>query len=307
VRSDHVRIPGYLRDCVPRIFGPPGERWLDALPALAIALADRWELGLGSAYTGGTHALVLAVTRADGSPAALKIPMLDDENYAEPRALRAYRGEGAVLLYDHDPESGAMLLERAEPGTSLETEPRREEALSRALARWRRLRRSVPAAEAEHYPSARTLATRWSTDLPARQRRLRLPEFDRIVGYASDLAARFAAASDGPALLINRDGHLGNILRAQREWCLLIDPKPLIGEAAFEGGHPVIRILQQAGPGTTGAAAVSRVAVGLGVDPDRLRGWALLRAVDNACWAAESGADPTPHLAVVHALAHGRQ
>jgi streptomycin 6-kinase len=295
-----VEIPDELRGWVPQVFGERGVRWLADLPDLARALAARWELRLGRPYLGGTHALVLAVDRPDGSPAVLKIPVVDDENYAEADALLAYDGDGAVLLYDRDRDSGALLLERSEPGTALLEHPDRERALTIAYGLSCRLRRPPPAGV--RFPAARDLAARWAVDLPQRQRRHRLPGADRRVARAAEVARRYADAPQGPELLINRDLHLGNVLRAERRPWLLIDPKPLVGEAAFEGGFPVLKLLFDGWPGDR---AVDRVAAGLGVDAARVRGWAFLRALADALWLAGIDDDPGDYLTMAEALDPG--
>src|SRR5262245_51036971 len=101
-------------------FGARGRAWMEALPGVVADLERRWELRLGArAYGGGSHSLVLPVTRSDGAPAVLKVPVLDAENRREADALRAYAGDGAALLYAADEASGALLLERLEPGTPL--------------------------------------------------------------------------------------------------------------------------------------------------------------------------------------------
>jgi streptomycin 6-kinase len=299
-----LAIPESLRRDLPRIFGQRGRDWLDALPAATYGLAERWRLGLGPAYGGGTHALVLAVTRADGSPAALKVPVVDDENYAEADALLAYDGDGAVRLLDYDRGSGALLLERAEPGTALLEHPDRDAAVEIACRLLRRLRR--PAPPGARFPLARHVAAGWVDGLPDRQRGHRLAELDRLLPDAVATAERYADAPAGPELLINRDLHLGNILRARREPWLLIDPKPLVGEAAFEGGFPVLKRLEDAGPDPgplVADRAADQVAAGLAVDVDRVRGWALLRAMESALWTADQGRDPGTELGWVRALA----
>ncbi len=43
-----------------------------------------------------------------------------------------------------------------------------------------------------------------------------------------------APSSDPPAWLVNQDLHGGNVLRAEREPWLVIDPKPLVGERELE-------------------------------------------------------------------------
>jgi streptomycin 6-kinase len=280
------------------------------LPDTAAALAQRWALWLGAPYSGGTHSLVLRATTADGLPVVLKVPFRDDENYAEAAALRCYDGDGAVRLLAYDESTGALLLERAEPGSPLSRHPNRRAAIAIACGLLRRLRRPAPPDE---FPSVVALARRWAKELPARQRRHRLPGVGPAVAEAAELAADYAERPEGPPLLVNRDAHLGNVVHAQRGRWLLIDPKPVVGEAAFEAAHPVLATL--ADPTATGEAAAGEVdaataarattlwSIGLGVDPVRVRGWALVQAVADALWSAEVGISPAADLALIRALA----
>ena len=139
-----MEVPDELRRTVIAWFGDDGRRWCDTAPAVAARLIDTWELRPGAILQGATHALVLACTRADGSPAVLKLPFVDRENRAEAEALRLYDGDGAVRLLDHDPACGALLLERLVPGTPLLDLPDRTRALDIACGLLRRLRRPPP-------------------------------------------------------------------------------------------------------------------------------------------------------------------
>lgn len=304
-RSD-ITIPQDLSDSVERWFGERGRRWLGDLPATAAALAERWELRLGAPYSGGTRALVLRATAAEGAAAVLKIPIRDDEDHAEADALRVYDGDGAVRLLAYDEQTGALLLERAEPGSPLAGHPDPAAAIEIACRLLRRLRR--PAPPGSEFASVVALAERWADELPQRQRRLRLPNADGLVAEAVDLARRYAAAPDGPPLLINQEAHLGDMVRAQRGRWLLIDPAPLTGEAAFEAGYPVLKMLAATmSPGErerdAAAGVVASWAIGLGVDPARVRGWALVRATRDALRTAGAGGNPSAELDHAAALA----
>ncbi len=57
--------------------------------------------------------------RPDGTPAVLKLQILDEETEGEPVALRLWDGDGAVRLLDHDPATGTMLLERLDAARML--------------------------------------------------------------------------------------------------------------------------------------------------------------------------------------------
>src|SRR5262249_11061237 len=124
--NDHFVVPDDVRANVIHVFGDAGRDWLQQLPRAAGELVARWQLSpRGRAYGGCTHALGLPATSTNGVDAFPKIPAADDENRLEAAALRCYCGHGAVQLYGADAASGALLLERAEPGTPLADHPDR--------------------------------------------------------------------------------------------------------------------------------------------------------------------------------------
>jgi streptomycin 6-kinase len=294
-------LPCGVRANVLRVFGDRGRAWLDALPAVVADLARRWELRLSvRMYGGGTHSLVLAATRADGSPALLKVPARDEENRHEAAALHAYAGDGAALLFAADPATGALLMERLEPGTPLMDHPDRDLAIDVACGLLRRLRRPVPAGHPFHPVPA--LVRRWATTLPAGQARhgdpVPAPVMDRVTAALESLQV-----AEGPELLVNRDAHLLNVLAAEREPWLLIDPKPLVGEPAFDGGWLLIDVLLAGVTRENARRLAARIGDGLDVDGDRVRAWALLRAAENTFGELDSGCDPSVSLALVDALA----
>ncbi|BCJ38918.1 hydroxyurea phosphotransferase [Actinocatenispora thailandica] len=341
-------LPAGMADFIGTEFGPRGRRWLDDLPALVDTTCRRFGVRItGPVLPGGTHSYVVPV-RGDGRELVLKVPVLDEENFAECAALRCYAGDGAVRLYDVDLDSGALLLERADPGTPLLTEYERgalslDEVVDVAAGLLRRLRR-VPAGDLSHpapqsdgpaaatvaepFPLVRDLALRWARELPEAYRRftdapppspagaapsaggarptaprgaggpLPKPLFDE----ASELCVGFAEP-DGAEVLVNRDAHTGNVLsgRGGTAW-LLIDPKPVVGDAAFDAGHLVWDLLRYEPVPARAARLVDRVAAGLAVDRARVRGWALIRAVQNLTWAVPAG-EAAPYLAGAAALA----
>lgn len=286
-------VPRELR----RTVGARGRAWISALPAVVAELAERWELALGPPYSGGTHALVLAVTRADGSAAVLKVPLVDDENRAEAAALRCYDGDGAVRLYDADPWTGALLLERLEPGTPLVDHPDRDEAVAVACRLLRRLSRPAPREHA--FPLVCDVALRWADQIAA------AAWLPRAAAGEAEAFARAAAQQHG-VVLVNRDAHLGNMLAARREPWLLIDPKPLVGEPSFDAGWLLLDLLGDRPTPQIARRLVPLLAAGLDVDPGEVRGWAVLRAVENVVWSRSEGADPSEHLAQAAALSPGR-
>ncbi len=73
----------------------------------------------GEPFAYAYASLALPVTRADGSPAVLKVQFPDRESEHEADALALWDGAGAVRLLEHDRERATLLLERCLPGTPL--------------------------------------------------------------------------------------------------------------------------------------------------------------------------------------------
>jgi hypothetical protein len=88
--------------------------WLAGLPSLIAGLESEWGIRVGRPFTEGTEAYVAEATRADGTPAVLKlmIPRPGDHAGHEITVLRLAGGEGCARLLAADERRGAMLLER---------------------------------------------------------------------------------------------------------------------------------------------------------------------------------------------------
>ena len=114
-------VPAELAELHEKYSGDAGRLWIAGLPAMAVAAMDRWELVGDGQVASGAVALIIPVARRDGSKAVLKLQPVDDETAGEPAALRAWAGRGAVRLLEHDPSSGAMLLERLDASRDLNT------------------------------------------------------------------------------------------------------------------------------------------------------------------------------------------
>lgn len=311
-----VVLPVEVETTIRQVFGAGGARWIDELPGVVAGLAQRWGLSEFCApFGGGTHAYVVGVRRADRSWAVLKVPVVDDENVAEATALHLYGGDGAVRLLEFEPDSGALLLEWARPGTELLTQPgfpssegRPENAgkVAFACGLYRRLRRPVTAMP-DGYPALPVavdlvagVREQLAEPSPLLTEQISDPLRERVEYWCAALAE-----PGGPLLIVNRDTHLGNIVAAEREPWLLIDPKPCLGEAAFDAGF-LVMIQVQSNPSRAQAdSVVASTAAALDVDPERARGWALIRAVEEMTWAIEDH-DPDMlalHTAVAYALA----
>jgi streptomycin 6-kinase len=294
-----LKIPVNVRRNVVAWFGTDGEAWLDSIPETIGRLVDEWRLIIGSPLAGGTSSLVLTAAQRDGTPAVLKVPYVEDENRGEADALRHYGGVGAVQLYRHDPQSGALLLEKLLPGTGLETYPDADAAIDIACRLLRRLWQSPRCGH--RFALVRDLAHGWAETFPAENDRHGCPFPARLAEEAAQLARQLEQAG-GHDVVVNRDAHLANILAAEREPWLLIDPKPLVGDRAFDGAYLLLDRLGESPARSAVAPLLHKLAGGLGVERERLRGWAFLRAFENVLWALDVHESADAHLAKANAL-----
>ena len=223
-------LPQSLREGV-IAWKPDGQDWADSLPVLVRHCRELWQLEIGEPFEGGCTALVAPAERADGSSCVLKLRYPEDESRHEPEALERWAGNGAVRLLERDEVTGALLLEHLQPGTSLREVADIDEAIALACGVLRRLWQPV---EAGHpFATAQACAADWAGEIQRQYRTLGQP-FDAALLRAAVETFELLTDYDGESVVLHQDFHRGNVLRAQREPWLAIDPKPLAGEPAFD-------------------------------------------------------------------------
>jgi streptomycin 6-kinase len=112
-------LPPEFVERVHRIFGDRGREWLPLLADIVARCRDKWGLSLGT-ITPHISMNYIEFTETDsGVPVVLKVGVPHPELFSEMEALRLYGGRGAARLLDYDPELGAILMQRLQPGTML--------------------------------------------------------------------------------------------------------------------------------------------------------------------------------------------
>jgi streptomycin 6-kinase len=257
-------------------------RWREGAPALAEELAREWEVTLGEPYVPGAVGYVVRAETADGTPAVLKLSFLDRETEQEPDALERWDGDGAIRLLRRDAGRHAMLLERCEPGTPLSAAGPDValDVLAGLLPRlWR--------APADGFHTLVDEVDWWLENRLDTHRH----------GDTAAALARELAPSQGRLVLAHQDLHGDNVLAAEREPWLVIDPKPLAAEREFavvpiarspELGHSRRDVLRR----------IDTLSDALGLDRERVRGWVIVQTV---AWSG--GSDfVSDHMEVVEWL-----
>ncbi|HEY1820742.1 MAG TPA: aminoglycoside phosphotransferase family protein [Trebonia sp.] len=294
-----VVVPPWLRAA--REASADGLSWLDRLPELIGAACDRWRLEVsGPPYEGGVCGWVAPVSRADGSPAVLKVTWPHPEAAQEPAALRCWAGKGAIRVLEDDRATWTMLLEACRPGTPLRdadlpVERGLEIGANLLNALWGEGARLPPGHD---FDSMAETCDRSADVAAGRARRYgkvlaRLGVDLGVLDLGIQLL-RSLPRSAGRQVLVHGDFNPGNLLAAERSPFLAIDPKPLVGDPAYD---PWQLVAQLGWPFRREDAAslvwerIRRLADLLDLAPERIAAWGVARDVEGGLWATSVG-DP---------------
>ena len=275
-----MRLPDGVLGMVAR--GPDWARWVERLPTRLAGLLEEWELTPDGWSMHGYCSIVVPVRTSDGEPAVLKVAFdADEESQHEHLVLQHWGGRGAVRLLRAEPHRRAMLLERLHP-EDLTSVPDLE-ACEVVATLYPRL----------HLPALPQLLTvssyveRWSAALATMPRNAPVPR--RMVEHALSLARDLVADPASTGVIVHGDLHYFNVLAADREPWLVIDPKPMSGDPHFELAPMLWNRMEELGDAVR--AGVRRrfhtLVDAAGLDEARARDWVIVRMVLNAQWAVQ--------------------
>ena len=97
-----------------------------------------------------------------------------------------------------------------------------------------------------------------------------------LVGDGSRMFEELAHGPETDHVLLATDLHAGNVLRAEREPWLVIDPKPFVGDAAYDATQHLLNCEERMMDAPF--ATIERFADLLQVDAERVRRWMFARA-----------------------------
>lgn len=280
--------PGESRIDVPdglarRSLGPDWGDWLGRLPGLTRAVIDEWTLTVDGAAMHGFCSLVLPVRVEEGAAAVLKLSFDgDDESEHEALALQRWGGDGTVRLLRADPRRRALLLERIGPGDLTACDPVAAAEVVAGL--YRRLHLPAP-------PQLRTVTSyvdRWLDGLAAMPTGGPIPH--RYAEQAMHLGRALTSDPASVGVMVHGDLHDENVLAADREPWLVIDPKPMSGDPHYEPAP----MLWNRWPDFDVRAQLRQRFHTLvdyaELDEDRARDWVIVRMILNAHRSLEDAA-----------------
>jgi streptomycin 6-kinase len=294
------RLPGLVHDLEERwsltVGGPfqPGGMTAWVAPARATGQADlvlRSRADRPGTVAGDHEAAARPGTVAGGREAApfrrgsgdlselvLKVVWRHDEAEHEADALRAWDGDGAVRLLDVQrlDDTVALLIERCVPGDPLadRPEPEQDVAIAGLLCRlWRKPAGGHP------FRPLQEMCDGWADESEAKFA-ARPGSLDP--GLARDGIALFRSlpATADRQVLLCTDLHAGNVLAAEREPWLVIDPKPYVGDPTYDVLQHLLNCLDRLEADPLGLAW--RMADLAGLDRDRVALWLFARCVQES-------------------------
>lgn len=277
-------VPRYLAETAAREAAVAS--WLHGVPRLVAAFGERWSLRVGEPFQPGGQCSWTAPARGPGGEdlvlkVAFRFPG-EEEERDEASGLRCWEGNGVVRLHaaiDSDSEY-VLLMERCLPGTALGrvlSEPEQDVVVAGLLGRlWAqphsgysfRPLEQMCAAWADEFESA-------YAGLPAGTARV-----DPGLARAGIALFRELPASADSRVLLCTDLHAENILASQREPWLVIDPKPYVGDPAYDVLQHMLNCDDRLAAGP--AVLADRMAGLAGLDRGRVRLWLFGRAVQES-------------------------
>jgi streptomycin 6-kinase len=294
----HVTIPTVLTQPGGAGSTPAGSAWVDRIPDLVARAVQRWQLRLGEPFGVGTASWTAPGTTPDGTPVVLKISFPHDEARYEAIALAMWRGSAAVELLAHEAEDWALLLRRAHPGTPLLATPGTPDQHIAACVGVLANLHQAPIADVG-VPLLPEVALRWSaiaTERAVRWSSLLADHAPLVERGIAQLRA-FGVDDGAPVRLLHGDLNPGNLLLdnpGTAHW-LAIDPKPMLGDPAYELWPVLSQIDNPFGHPDPKPVLLPRLlhaSTTLGLSPHRVAQWALARTVESVLWQLDTW--PTP-------------
>jgi streptomycin 6-kinase len=237
--------------------------WRETVDGVVTECAEQWGLRIGVPYAPGVPSHVVRVELPGGAPAVLKVFWPHREAEHEADALERWAGDGAVQLIARDDVRHAMLLERCEPGAALSGSPDALDVLIGLLPRlWK---------SADGFHTIEEEAEIWTDDIAREVSDAALR--DAALAYLRELVP-----TQGERVLVNQDLHGDNVLSAQREPWLVIDPKPVAAERELSVA-PIVRSDELGDSRRDVLYRLDRLTAELGLDRERARGWTIAQTV----------------------------
>lgn len=262
-------------------FSEKGKTWLANLAKTISKISADWNLSDLKPFENLSYSYVLSGMQGN-KPIILKLSPDVEELKQESNALKALKNFGVVQILAE--QNGAILLERAVPGTSLKSYflSKETEAIEIACNLMKKLHQApVPQ---DKFPHIRE----WLNALDK--------EWDIPIDYlrkARELRDQLLKTST-QSLLLHGDLHHDNILKNGNDW-IVIDPKGVLGELTYELTtfiyNPIPELISFEDAESIIKDRINYFSREFHIDPQKIKDWCFVKIVLAWIWALENGID----------------
>ncbi len=270
------------------VCGDRGKQWLSELPQIIKEIAEKWQIKTKKPFENLSYNFVAACVFESSDEAVLKIalPLNNLEIFNEANYLQIQNGKGAARVLNFDESRRAMLLEKLNPGKPLKMlfSGNESRTVEIAVGLIKKLLRRPPAG------TEFILLEKWFGNFFERAVNTDFPTY-----YLSKTREIFDELSSSEKYLIHGDFHHENILSAEREPFLVIDPKGVIGNIGYEIAVFLNNHLWWLSPEKNCVEklerAVRQFSEAFDISPDHLKKWAFAQMVLSAWWTFEDNGE----------------
>ena len=261
-------------------------------------LTRRWRVSVEHWIDTPTSAIAFA--ERDGQPVVLKVVTTRGDEWNAGAIVAAFEGRRVVHALEHEP--GAMLLERAVPGTSLVEMVRagRDHEAVDELA-------GIMTSASERIPDGCATAEHWGRGF-AKYRASGDRQVNAALVDAAETMYFDLCTTQCERQLLHGDLQHCNVVLDQKRGWLAIDPKGVVAEREFEVG-PFLRnpygLPELYSDPEVVARRLTHLCAALQLDFDRALRWAFSQAVLSAIWDVEDSGFTKPDgpaLLLAHAI-----
>jgi len=278
-------LPPKFVEVMTGAFRAEGRRWINRLPEIVGEIERHWSLRIKKPFPNLSYHYVAPCLLKNGGEAVIKIGFPGEKTTTlnEIRVLEFLDGRGVCRLLRFDEKRSALLLEKLAPGENLKTifQNNHTKAVETAIEVMRKFWRKAP--ENHDFP----LLEDWFAGFRQAEK------INFAPGYIEKAQRLFAELNSSPApkTLLHGDFHHENILSAEREKFLAIDPKGIVGDIGYDLSVFLINHANwlESAPNLPEKLnfAIRRFSEAFGIAPENLRKWVFAHSVLSAWWTFE--------------------
>ncbi|HLM02412.1 MAG TPA: aminoglycoside phosphotransferase family protein [Pyrinomonadaceae bacterium] len=282
-------MPQKFTEAISGAFREEGGRWIEDLPEIICEIERNWSLEIKKPFPNLSYHYVAPCVLKTGGEAVVKIGFPGEKRttFGEVGTLRFLDGRGVCRLLRFDEKRLALLLEKMTPGENLKEICAGDDAkaVGIAIKVMRDFWREPPATS--EFPGLEE----WFEGLQKAEKTGFAPEYVKKARRFFDelMSAR------GQETLLHGDFHHENILSAERENFLAIDPKGIIGNIGYDLSIFMINHADwlKSAPDLTEKLddALRRFSEAFAVEPQNVRKWIFAHTVLSAWWTFEENGE----------------